>query len=133
MRLDRVVLRQNIHLALDNEYITRSQQFEVDAACLELTKSDLFSVVACLNRSIVRARVVQAMTDSPNWNIIGHSWAVDFLRRSIAGGHAAHAYLLSGPASAGKSLLALRLAQALKCETGGPDPCLICRACKRIE
>src|SRR3954469_5730854 len=73
------------------------------------------------------------MNDSMNWNIIGHTWAVDFLRRSIAGGHVAHAYLLSGPASVGKALLALRLAQALNCETGGPDPCLICRACKRIE
>jgi DNA polymerase-3 subunit delta' len=68
-----------------------------------------------------------------NWGIIGHEWAIDFLRRSIAGGRTAHAYLLSGPAGVGKSLLALRLAQALNCETGGPDPCLICRACKRIE
>jgi DNA polymerase-3 subunit delta' len=68
-----------------------------------------------------------------NWGIIGHEWAVDFLRRSIAGGRVAHAYLLSGPAGVGKALLALRLAQALNCETGGPDPCLACRTCKRIE
>src|SRR5215208_5469335 len=73
------------------------------------------------------------MTDSINWNIIGHTWAVDLLRRSIEGGHVAHAYLLSGPTSVGKALLALRLAQALNCEIGGPDPCLICRACRRIE
>ncbi len=73
------------------------------------------------------------MSNSINWNIIGHTWAVDFLRRSIAGGHVAHAHLLGGPASVGKALLALRLAQALNCETGGPDPCLSCRACKRIE
>src|SRR5438094_777621 len=38
-----------------------------------------------------------------------------------------------GPASVGKARLALRLAQALNCELGGPDPCLLCRACKRIE
>ena len=82
---------------------------------------------------MIRCNVVSHMSDSSNWNIIGHHWAVDFLRRSIAGGHVAHAYLLSGPASVGKALLALRLAQALNCETGGPDPCLICRACKRIE
>ncbi len=67
-----------------------------------------------------------------NWDLIGHEWAIDFLRRSIAGGRAAHAYLLSGPVGVGKSLLALRLAQALNCETGGPDPCLVCRTCKRI-
>jgi DNA polymerase-3 subunit delta' len=68
-----------------------------------------------------------------NWNIIGHEWAVDFLRRSIAGGRIAHAYLIAGPAGVGKGLLALRLAQALNCEAGGPDPCLQCRACRRIE
>lgn len=68
-----------------------------------------------------------------SWDLAGHEWAVDFLRRSIAGGRAAHAYLLSGPAGVGKSRLALRLAQALNCETGGPDPCLQCRTCKRIE
>ena len=67
-----------------------------------------------------------------NWDLIGHEWAVDFLRRSIAVGRAAHAYLLSGPAGVGKSLLALRLAQVLNCENGGPDPCLVCRSCKRI-
>lgn len=67
-----------------------------------------------------------------NWDIVGHEWAIDYLRRSIAGGRAAHAYLISGPASVGKALLALRLAQALNCETEGPDPCLTCRACKRI-
>jgi DNA polymerase-3 subunit delta' len=68
-----------------------------------------------------------------SWDLIGHEWAVDFLRRSIAGGRVAHAYLLSGPAGVGKSLLALRLAQALNCESGASDPCLACRSCKRIE
>jgi DNA polymerase-3 subunit delta' len=72
------------------------------------------------------------MTEPLNWNSIGHSWAVDLLRRSIAGGHAAHAYLFSGPAGVGKALLALRLAQALNCEVAGFEPCLSCRACKRI-
>ncbi|MDZ4718088.1 MAG: DNA polymerase III subunit delta' [Roseiflexaceae bacterium] len=67
-----------------------------------------------------------------NWDIIGHEWAIEFLRRSIAGGRAAHAYLISGPAQVGKALVALRLAQALNCELGGPDPCLACRTCKRI-
>src|SRR5689334_2021482 len=74
-----------------------------------------------------------SLHESHNWGIIGHEWAVDFLRRSLAGARAAHAYLLSGPAGVGKALLALRLAQALNCERGGPDPCLACRACKRIE
>src|SRR5690349_7013815 len=68
-----------------------------------------------------------------SWNIIGHEWAVDALRRSIAGGHVAHAYLISGPQGVGKALLALRLAQALNCEQATSDPCLACRACRRIE
>jgi DNA polymerase III subunit delta' len=70
---------------------------------------------------------------SLNWGIIGHEWAVDFLRRSLASGRVGHAYLLSGPAGVGKALVALRLAQALNCERGDADPCLACRACKRIE
>lgn len=67
-----------------------------------------------------------------NWDIVGHEWAIDYLERSISGGRAAHAYLISGPASIGKALLALRLAQALNCEGPGPQPCLTCRTCKRI-
>ncbi len=72
-------------------------------------------------------------TAMSNWNLIGHEWAVDFLRRSITGGRASHAYLISGPQAVGKSLLALRLAQVLNCEVGAADPCLACRSCKRIE
>jgi DNA polymerase-3 subunit delta' len=68
-----------------------------------------------------------------NWDIVGHEWAVHFLQQSLAGDRAAHAYLISGPANIGKSRLALRLAQALNCETSITDPCLTCRACKRIE
>jgi DNA polymerase-3 subunit delta' len=72
-------------------------------------------------------------TNDTNWTLIGHEWAVDFLRRSRAGQRAAHAYLISGPAGIGKALLALRIAQVHNCDQGGPDPCLTCRSCKRIE
>lgn len=77
-------------------------------------------------------RIIQAMSEAhTNWGIVGHAWAVEYLRRSVASGHGAHAYLFSGPPNIGKSLLALRLGQALICERGGPDPCLECRACRR--
>lgn len=66
-----------------------------------------------------------------NWGLIGHEWAVEYLRRSLQHERGAHAYLFAGPPSIGKALLALRLGQALLCETGGFDPCLSCRACKR--
>lgn len=68
-----------------------------------------------------------------NWRIIGHEWAVDYLRRSVAAGRDAHAYLFVGPPAIGKALLALRLAQALNCEHFEDAPCLQCRVCRRIE
>jgi DNA polymerase III subunit delta' len=67
-----------------------------------------------------------------NWGIVGHEWAVQYLRRSLLNQRDAHAYLFAGPEGIGKALLAQRLAQALVCETGKPDPCLLCRACKRV-
>lgn len=70
-----------------------------------------------------------------NWNILGHEWAVDMLRRHAARGEVRHAYLFCGPPGTGRRTLALRLAQALNCErpiTAG-DPCLTCRTCKQIE
>lgn len=51
-----------------------------------------------------------------NWNMVGHSWAVDLLRRQVGRGAARQAYLLSGPSGVGRRTLALRFAQALNCE-----------------
>jgi DNA polymerase-3 subunit delta' len=67
-----------------------------------------------------------------SWDIIGHTWAVTQLQQSIQAGTDAHAYLIGGPAGLGKALLALRLAQALTCETTLGDPCQTCRTCRRI-
>lgn len=67
-----------------------------------------------------------------NWDITGHQWAVEQLRASIQAGSDAHAYLISGPPGIGKALLALRIAQALNCESSPGDPCLNCRTCRRI-
>jgi DNA polymerase-3 subunit delta' len=68
-----------------------------------------------------------------NWDIIGHEWAVEYLRRSIGNGRDAQSYLISGPAGIGKALLALRIAQTLNCEQHSIDPCRSCRECRRIE
>jgi len=72
------------------------------------------------------------MPTSP-WPVIGHDWAVTLLLRAIEGGHAAHAYLITGLEHIGKSTLARMLAQALNC-TGQSAPCgrEACRACKLI-
>ncbi|MFM8370189.1 MAG: ATP-binding protein [Chloroflexota bacterium] len=73
------------------------------------------------------------MTD--NWNILGHEWAVDMLRRHVARGETRHAYLFAGAPGLGRRTLALRLAQALNCEkpVAPGEPCFVCRTCKQIE
>lgn len=80
------------------------------------------------------------MTDSStslrasNWNLLGHNWAVDMLRRHIATGEARHAYLFAGPSGLGRRSLALAFARALNC-TNPPAPggfCGQCRDCKGI-
>ncbi len=43
-----------------------------------------------------------------------------------------HAYLLTGLPQVGKGTLALDLARAVNCESGGPAPCSECRPCRRI-
>lgn len=53
------------------------------------------------------------------------------LERSIRTGRVAHATLISGPAGAGKTNLALEIAQALNC-VADLAPCGSCRQCVRI-
>ncbi|WP_298820189.1 DNA polymerase III subunit delta' [Chloroflexus sp.] len=67
------------------------------------------------------------------WNVDGHEWAIAQLRSNIRANRVAHAYLFTGPPGIGKSLLALRMAQALTCERQTGDPCLQCRTCRRVE
>ena len=70
-----------------------------------------------------------------NWDLIGHEWAVDMLRKHVAHGTTRHAYLFCGPPGLGRRTLALRFAQALNCTTPSDAgiPCGTCRDCKGIE
>ena len=70
-----------------------------------------------------------------NWGIIGHEWAVVFLRCALMNGRNRHAYLLSGSPALGKMKLARAYAMALNCENGNAAdrPCFECRACKAID
>jgi len=70
-----------------------------------------------------------------NWNLIGHEWAVDMLKKHIVRGTTRHAYLFAGPPRLGRRTLALRFAQALNCQTSidAGIPCGQCRDCKQIE
>ncbi len=76
--------------------------------------------------------VPSVLSASP-WGMVGHEWLIGHLRASIAAARESHAYLLGGPDGVGKALLALRMAQALNCETASGDPCRHCRTCLRIE
>ena len=73
----------------------------------------------------------------PFADIIGHDAAKALLRSAILQNRVAHAYLFHGDDRIGKRLLALRLAQALLCETvpddQEPDACGACRACRQVE
>jgi len=73
------------------------------------------------------------MTD--NWNLIGHEWAVDMLKKHVVNGTTRHAYLFAGPPGLGRRSLALRFAQALNCQTPikAGIPCGQCRDCKQIQ
>ncbi|HXF85445.1 MAG TPA: DNA polymerase III subunit delta' [Anaerolineales bacterium] len=70
-----------------------------------------------------------------NWNLRGHKWAVEMLKKHIVHGAVRHAYLFAGPPGVGRRTLALRFAQALNCPTptGAGIPCGQCRDCKQIE
>jgi DNA polymerase-3 subunit delta' len=65
------------------------------------------------------------------WQVVGHEWAVDLLKRALASERVAHAYLLTGPPQIGKRSLALNFAQALNC-LDEEKPCGQCLACSKI-
>ena len=70
-----------------------------------------------------------------NWDLVGHEWAVDMLKKHVINGTTCHAYLFAGPPGLGRRALALRFAQALNCQTPMEPgvPCRECRDCKQIE
>ena len=65
------------------------------------------------------------------WQTFGHEKAIRTLGRSIEAGRIAHSYLITGPAKIGKTTLALDIARAANCSSGG-TPCATCRQCQRI-
>jgi DNA polymerase III subunit delta' len=73
----------------------------------------------------------------PFRDIIGHERQIAALRATIAHGRLAHAYLFHGESSIGKRLTAVRLAQALNCESASDghdlDACGSCRSCQQIH
>jgi DNA polymerase-3 subunit delta' len=63
--------------------------------------------------------------------ILGHDRQKDILKRAVASGRLAHAYLFEGPEGIGKRLMALALVSALFChEKSG---CGNCAACRKVD
>lgn len=70
-----------------------------------------------------------------DWDLIGHSSAVELLTHQMAAGSLRQAYLLCGPEGVGRRTLGLRLAKALLCSVP-PQPgmyCGVCQACRQVE
>lgn len=65
--------------------------------------------------------------------LIGHQWALDYLKKQLDSGSLRSSYLFLGPRQVGKATLALTLGMLLNCEaTEGARPCGQCRSCSRI-
>jgi DNA polymerase-3 subunit delta' len=62
------------------------------------------------------------------WNLIGHEWAVELLRRDLAHDRSRHAYLFTGPEGVGRRTLAAEFTRALLCQQTD-SPCGQCRNC----
>ena len=65
-------------------------------------------------------------------DILGQSRATDVLRRAVARGKLAHAYLFSGPDGVGKATCARCLAAALNCHERPGEGCDGCVSCHKI-
>ncbi len=63
--------------------------------------------------------------------IHGHATQKDILRRALASGRLAHAYLFEGPEGVGKRLMALALVRAIFCKEG--TGCGTCSACRKVD
>lgn len=66
-------------------------------------------------------------------DIIGHDRPLNIIRRAIANGTLAHAYLFSGDEGIGKRMTALALAAAVNCHDPGPEGgCGACPSCRKV-
>jgi DNA polymerase III subunit delta' len=67
--------------------------------------------------------------------IHGHDDVVEQFRRALARGRLASSFLFAGPAGVGKRAFALKLAQAMLCQTrpeAALDPCGTCPSCAQV-
>lgn len=70
-----------------------------------------------------------------NWQVYGHDWAVDYLRKGMIHNRVRHAYLITGVDAIGKARLAHEFAKALNCmeDDIAQRPCGHCKSCKKAD
>ena len=88
-----------------------------------------------MSKTFDQERTDKGLEAPPDWQIIGHEWAVKSLRQHVTRGIHKQAYLITGPESVGRRTLAIRFAQAINCPQTSVDgiPCLDCSTCGQIE
>ena len=69
----------------------------------------------------------------PFQEIVGHAPVVGSLRRALAQGRLAHAYLFWGEPGIGKRFTAVHLAMAVNCPHGTDDGCGTCPSCGKVR
>lgn len=66
-------------------------------------------------------------------SILDQKRVVQTLRRALAQGRVAHAYLFHGPEGVGKRAVALEMARALECTEQDDEACEECTACRKTR
>ena len=64
-------------------------------------------------------------------DIVGHEQIIEHLKNAISLEKVSHAYILNGPESSGKMMIAEAFAMALQCENHDVEGCMECRSCKQ--
>ena len=64
-------------------------------------------------------------------DIVGHEQIIEHLKTAISLEKVPHAYILNGPESSGKMMIAEAFAMALQCENHDVEGCMECRSCKQ--
>ncbi len=64
-------------------------------------------------------------------DIVGEEAIKEHLQKAIRLEKVSHAYIFHGEKGFGKKMTAKTFAMALQCETGGEEPCHVCKSCKQ--
>ena len=66
-------------------------------------------------------------------DILGNEQIIEHLQNAIRMDKVSHAYILNGPDSSGKMMIAQAFASTLQCEKKGCEPCGVCHSCSQAK